>query len=447
MALNNINFGIGVPLTQSTEGMAAAASGTPGSPLLFLQQLFAQLQGLAGGKGEELPADFQALLKNGALGEKGDEQGALDALKAALAALQAGKGQRPVDGGNALPVDDASPGSILPEEMAAMLAGSPKAGGNTSSLGDQLNNKETSGKGENPSPPSSADGQASPMPMPVVAMPPAMTVADPSPSPAPKSNPDFSSPFGFSAKSPAEAANTVALQGAVDRGPAPVRPPQPTALMENLEAAAKRESASLGSNTAAEVANVADNLAAAKGDGFANALASVAAGGGANPFTAADVRAPVPPAPPPVATPMGQPGWHQELGDRIVWMTGKSLDSASIHLNPPHLGPLEVRISMSHDQQASIQFVSEHAVVREAIEAAVPRLREMMGNQQVILVDVNVSNQSAQQQSAQRDESRQQNPQQFAFTPPGQGPETEEAAPADVQRVVRTSNGVLSLYA
>lgn len=420
MGLENINLSTSIPLTQNTEGMAAASSGAPGNPLLFLQQLLAQLQSLAGGEGGGLPTDLQAMLKNGQSGENADGQGAMDALKAALAALQAGKGQSQAESGKGLPVDDAAAGSVLPEDLES----------------EKLD--KASDKDKNLSPPLSADGLALPIPAPPIFV---------SPSPTPK--PDFSLSLGWSAKPPADSANTAVLQGLINRGAAPVRLHQPTALMEDLEAsAAKRVSLAGGANAApAELANDADNLGAVKEEGFVNTLASVAAGGGVNPFAATEARASGATAPPAVAIPVGQPGWHQELGDRVVWMTGKSLDSASIHLNPPHLGPVEVRISMNHDQQASIQFLSEHAAVREAIEAAIPRLREMMVGQQLNLVDVNVSNQSPQQQSAQRDDGRSQNPQQSAFTMPGQEPEVDEASLADAQRVVRTSNGVLSLYA
>lgn len=120
------------------------------------------------------------------------------------------------------------------------------------------------------------------------------------------------------------------------------------------------------------------------------------------------------------------------------------MDTAEIHLNPPHLGPVEVRISMNQDQQASIQFVSAHAGVREAIEAAVPQLREMLGNQHVALADVNVSNQAPQQQFAGREDGRQQNQQQPYPNTRGLAGEVEDA---EAVRVVRAGSGVLSLYA
>jgi flagellar hook-length control protein FliK len=99
-----------------------------------------------------------------------------------------------------------------------------------------------------------------------------------------------------------------------------------------------------------------------------------------------------------VAVPVNQPGWDQALGERVHWLVTQRFQTAEIHLNPPELGPVEVRLSMDHDQ-AQIQFFSPHASVRDAIEAALPRLREMMGDGGVQLMNVDVGQHSAERQS------------------------------------------------
>ena len=96
---------------------------------------------------------------------------------------------------------------------------------------------------------------------------------------------------------------------------------------------------------------------------------------------------------PPMDRQLGQSGWNQDLTERILWMANKSIKAAEIRINPPQLGPIEIRINMNQDQ-ANIYFSSQHAVVREAIEAAIPKLREMFGSQQLNVLDVDVSDQS-----------------------------------------------------
>lgn len=146
--------------------------------------------------------------------------------------------------------------------------------------------------------------------------------------------------------------------------------------------------------------------------------------------------------------PVGHPDWSQDLGERVLWMSGRGLQAAELRLDPPHLGPLEVRIDLTQDQ-TSIQFVSHHAAVREAIESAIPKLREMLGAQQLNLTEVNVSQQSFTEQRSQGNA-------QFAFDqqprPQGEGfkgqiAEVPSAYPESEPLVSRTGRGLLSLYA
>ncbi|NIA01274.1 MAG: hypothetical protein GWP13_00650 [Planctomycetia bacterium] len=108
-----------------------------------------------------------------------------------------------------------------------------------------------------------------------------------------------------------------------------------------------------------------------------------------------------------VTTPLNQAGWDQALGERIQWLASQNIQGARISLNPANLGPMEVRIQIQNDQ-ASIQFTSAHGVVREALEAALPRLRDMFEASGVELVDVDVAGQSfaEQQRGADGEDSR-----------------------------------------
>jgi flagellar hook-length control protein FliK len=80
-------------------------------------------------------------------------------------------------------------------------------------------------------------------------------------------------------------------------------------------------------------------------------------------------------------------------------MANQSHQVAELHLNPPNLGPIEVRLTISNDQ-ASAVFVSHQSVVREAIETALPRLREMLADNGIMLGNVTVGSESFSQQQA-----------------------------------------------
>ncbi|MDD5328867.1 MAG: flagellar hook-length control protein FliK [Sulfuricella sp.] len=94
---------------------------------------------------------------------------------------------------------------------------------------------------------------------------------------------------------------------------------------------------------------------------------------------------------------VGSAEWGGAVGDKVLWMAGQSRQVAELHLNPPSLGPLEVRLTVSNDQ-ASALFVSHHAAVREAIETALPRLREMLADSGIMLGNVSVGAESFSQQ-------------------------------------------------
>lgn len=91
----------------------------------------------------------------------------------------------------------------------------------------------------------------------------------------------------------------------------------------------------------------------------------------------------------PIDIPMGEPGWSKGIGERILWMVGKSIQTASIQINPRHLGPVDIQLNLQQDQ-ASVSFSSPHAVVRDVLEAAIPRLREMFSDSSLQLVNVDV---------------------------------------------------------
>lgn len=97
-------------------------------------------------------------------------------------------------------------------------------------------------------------------------------------------------------------------------------------------------------------------------------------------------------------TPLHAKGWEQGVGDRVVWMLSNSVQSVSLRISPAHLGPVEIQLSVNKDQ-ATVSFAAQHAVVREALEAGIPRLREMFqeNNLQLTHVDVGQRGNTGQQ--------------------------------------------------
>jgi flagellar hook-length control protein FliK len=104
-----------------------------------------------------------------------------------------------------------------------------------------------------------------------------------------------------------------------------------------------------------------------------------------------------------VAMTMGQPRWGQAVGERVLWLAAQNVSSAEIRLDPPELGPMQVRVSIQTDQ-ASVSFSSPHPMVREALDQSATRLREMFNEQGLNLTNVDVSDQSFARHQAQEEQ-------------------------------------------
>jgi len=101
-----------------------------------------------------------------------------------------------------------------------------------------------------------------------------------------------------------------------------------------------------------------------------------------------------------ITEPFGRPAWSQGMGKQILWMVNQNISSAEIRLNPAHLGPVEVRLEIN-DDQITVALSSRHAVVREAMEMALPKLREMFDGNGLSLADTDISQQSFAEQREQ----------------------------------------------
>ncbi|MGJ9418161.1 flagellar hook-length control protein FliK [Massilia sp. CMS3.1] len=87
---------------------------------------------------------------------------------------------------------------------------------------------------------------------------------------------------------------------------------------------------------------------------------------------------------------VGTPAWDNQVGQKVIWMVGGADQSATLELNPPDLGPVQVVLNVSNDM-ASVTFTSQQLEVRQALENALPRLREMMNESGIALGNATVN--------------------------------------------------------
>jgi flagellar hook-length control protein FliK len=93
---------------------------------------------------------------------------------------------------------------------------------------------------------------------------------------------------------------------------------------------------------------------------------------------------------------VGSQAWDNQVSQRIVYMVGKE-QAATLTLNPPDLGPVQIVLNVSNDQ-ATVAFSAEQLEVRQALENALPRLREMMSESGIALNNATVDAGARQQQ-------------------------------------------------
>ena len=103
--------------------------------------------------------------------------------------------------------------------------------------------------------------------------------------------------------------------------------------------------------------------------------------------------------------------WSNGIGDRVSWMINQKLNSATIRLDPPALGRMDIHIQIT-DDITQVTINTQHAQTRDLIDNASFRLKEFLQEAGYENVNVDVSHQQGQSQANEQaragsmDESR-----------------------------------------
>ncbi|MCH2041591.1 MAG: flagellar hook-length control protein FliK [Saccharospirillaceae bacterium] len=132
--------------------------------------------------------------------------------------------------------------------------------------------------------------------------------------------------------------------------------------------------------------------------------------------------------------------WTPAMGSRIVTMVAENIQQAEIHLDPPELGSLEIKLQVNQEQ-ASVQVQVQTPQVKEVLEANAQRLKDELAEQGLELAGFDVS----QQEKGQGGDSS-----DGASDDSEQGSERlTDAIEAENQEALNVTrhNGVLDAYA
>lgn len=102
-----------------------------------------------------------------------------------------------------------------------------------------------------------------------------------------------------------------------------------------------------------------------------------------------------------INTPVRHPQWGQALGQRVVVMANSQIQEAKITLNPEKLGPVQIKLHVDKDQMVHVSMHAQQGATREAMENAIPRLREMLEQAGISFGSLDVGDQAQFEQNQQ----------------------------------------------
>jgi flagellar hook-length control protein FliK len=82
----------------------------------------------------------------------------------------------------------------------------------------------------------------------------------------------------------------------------------------------------------------------------------------------------------PAPVPMPSPKFAEDLGARLQWMAGQQGGDATLRIAPDGLGPVEIRLRLDGDR-VELGFLAAQQDTRQALQDALPKLREMLAQQ------------------------------------------------------------------
>ena len=142
-----------------------------------------------------------------------------------------------------------------------------------------------------------------------------------------------------------------------------------------------------------------------------------------------------------VELPVGHAEWGDKLMGKLAWLTSQNMSMAEIHLTPPDMGPMEVRVQVQNDQ-ATVTVHTSNSAVRDQLELHSHRLRDMLGSQGLGLESFDVSDSSARSGQDQRGD------QSDNVNGDGVVSALDENEPVDSQGILDLSwKGELDIYA
>jgi len=106
----------------------------------------------------------------------------------------------------------------------------------------------------------------------------------------------------------------------------------------------------------------------------------------------------LPPVTVTIDTPVHDASWRHEAAARMASLVTRGIEHAEVRVTPPDLGPVELRIDV-RGGEATLAIVATQPTTRDALEQALPMLRDMLAQQGLSLGQATVADGRAESQS------------------------------------------------
>lgn len=133
-------------------------------------------------------------------------------------------------------------------------------------------------------------------------------------------------------------------------------------------------------------------------------------------------------------------GYDEPFGSHVAWLAGQRIGQAEIRVVPEHLGAIDIRLQLDGNNVRA-EFHSSQPEVRQALEASLPRLRDMLGQQGLQLSHAGVG----QGQGGQQRQSGDGAPRRGEGQPDGLALPQEAGSPLPPD--FRRGRGLVDVYA
>lgn len=144
----------------------------------------------------------------------------------------------------------------------------------------------------------------------------------------------------------------------------------------------------------------------------------------------------------PAPVPLPSPRFAEEVGARLQWIAEQQGGEATLRISPEGLGPVEVRMKLDGDR-VDLGFAATQQDTRQALQDALPKLREMLAQQGLQLGQADVGQKHAQSSNDEASKTARG----LAADDEGEGVVVAPQPRESTLVIGRGGRGVLDLYA